>query len=154
MILVAKLVQPVNTIKEIKAVVPPRAEYEPGFVHWVNRVRNISKQTSAPITFYSTELTGKRIARVFKESKASMPVKYNLFEDWEDFLILGRDIVIDDLLVVVSARSGSVSYHSYLPNVPKQLAKHFEAYNFVIIYPEQQGVSAASDPITTPIPAY
>ena len=154
MILVAKLVQPVNTIKKIKVVMPSRAEYEPGFVHWMNRVRNISKQTSSPITFYGADTTNERVAGVLKELKTTIPVNYKHFEEWEDFLILGRDIKTDDLLVIISARSGSVSYHSYLPNVPRQLSKYFEPYNFVVIYPEQQGVSAASDPITTPIPAY
>jgi Kef-type K+ transport system membrane component KefB len=154
MVFVAKLIQPVNTIKSMKVVVPPRAEFEKGFVHWVHSVKTIAKQTSAPITFYATEHTSKRIGQVFEEAKASVPLKFNLFEEWEDFLILGRDIEVDDLLVIVSARSGSVSYDSYLPNVPKQLSKHFAKYNFVIIYPEQRGIDDLIDPRISPAPAY
>ncbi|RDV14385.1 cation:proton antiporter [Pontibacter diazotrophicus] len=154
MIFVAKLIQPVNTIKNMKVVVPPRAEFEMGFVHWVHSVKTIAKQTSAPITFYATDHTSKRIEQVFIEAKASVPVKFNLFEDWEDFLILGREIVVDDLLVIVSARQGSVSYDSYLPNVPKQLSKHFDRYNFVIIYPEQRGIDNSIDPRISAAPAY
>jgi Kef-type K+ transport system membrane component KefB len=154
MILVAKFIQPVNTIKSIKVAVPPKAEFEPGFVHWVNTVRTIAKQTSAPLTFYCTEHTNQRIASVFKETKSNQPVKYNLFEDWEDFLILARDIMKDDLLVVVSARAGSISHDAYLPNIPKQLAKHFKAHNFVIIYPEQRGIDKSIDPRISPAPAY
>lgn len=153
MILVAKLVQPVSTIKHIRIAVPPRAESEPGFVHWLNTVRTIAKQTSAPITLYGTENTNHRIESAFKEMKVNLTVKYNLFEDWEDFLILSRDVQVDDLFVIVSARPGSVSHNSYLPNIHKQLSKHFQQHNFVVIYPEQHSQHTI-DPRTSAAPAY
>ncbi|MFT2009678.1 hypothetical protein ACMA1I_13445 [Pontibacter sp. 13R65] len=154
MILVAKFMQPLSTTKSIKVIVPPRAEYEPGFAHWVNTVRTISKQTSAPLTFFATSFTNKRIERVFVDTKVSVSAKYEIFEDWQDFLILGRYILPDDLLLVVSAREGSVSYNSYLPNIPKQLSRYFKENNFVIIYPEQHGIRLAQDPRTSAVPAY
>ncbi|QCR23998.1 cation:proton antiporter [Pontibacter sp. SGAir0037] len=153
MILVAKLVQPVSTIKQVKIAVPPRAEAEPGFIHWLNTVRTIAKQTSAPVTFYATEATNQRILSTFKEMKVNLTVKYNLFEDWEDFLILSRDVLDDDLFIIISARPGSVSHHSQLSNIHRQLSRYFQQHNFVVIYPEQHSQHLV-DPRTSAAPAY
>ncbi|TXK21602.1 cation:proton antiporter [Pontibacter qinzhouensis] len=151
MVLVAKFIQPINTIKRIKVLVPPKAEFEPGFVHWVNTVRTIAQQLGAPLVFYGSDFTNKRIATVFKETKASINVKYVLFEDLEEFLILGREVEQDELFIVISARSGSVSYNTMLHNIPKMLSKHFLQNSFVMIYPEQHSIDTANaDPMETP----
>lgn len=153
MILVAKLVQPVNTIKQMKIAVPPRAEHEPGFVHWVNTLRTISKQTGASMTFFSVEATNQRIATIFQETKANVNARYELFEDWEDFLILSREVTADDLFVIVSARAGSLSYNGIMQQIPKMLSKHFQQQNFVLVYPEQQSI-AGTGAVVSVVPGY
>ena len=155
MMLVAKLVQPVSTIAGIKVVVPPRAEYERGFACWVKTVHTLAKQTSAPVTFYSKEFTSTRIKKALKEANASIEVMYEVFDDWRNLNTLKLDLVKDDLLVIVSARLGSISYHSYLPDVPKQLSKHFRVHNFLVIYPEQHGIRIAhQEPKVAAVTAY
>jgi Kef-type K+ transport system membrane component KefB len=153
MILVAKLVQPVNTIKQMKIAVPPRAEHEPGFVHWVNTLRTISKQTGASMTFFSTESANQRIATVFKETKSNVAARYEVFEDWDDFLILSREVTSDDLFVIVSARTGSMSYNGAMQQIPKMLSKHFQQQNFVLVYPEQQS-TASTGAVVSVLPGY
>ncbi|RDV14384.1 cation:proton antiporter [Pontibacter diazotrophicus] len=154
MIFVAKLVQPVSTIASIKVVVPPRAEYEPGFPCWIDSIHTLVKQTSGPLTFYGRENTHRRIEKALREAKASAEVVYEVFDDWRNLNTLKLDLVKNDLLVIISARLGSISYHSYLPDVPKQLSKHFRVHNFLVIYPEQHGLRVAPDPKVTAIPAY
>ncbi len=154
MLLVAKLVQPLSTIKNIKVAVPPRAQYEPGFVHWINTIHTVAKQTSAAITFFSRKTTNDRISKVFMDLNTSVAVEYVEWEDWNNLISLKLDLGNDDLLVAISARLGSISYHSYLLNVPKQLSKHFRVHNFIVIYPEQHGIRVAHDPKLAAVPAY
>lgn len=154
MVFVAKLVQPVNTISSIKVVVPRRAEYEAGFACWIKRIHTLAKQTSAPLTFYGGEFTNTRIKKVLEKANVSNEVQYILFDDWENLNTLKLDIEKDDLLVIVSARLGSISYHSYLPDVPKQLSKHFRVHNFLVVYPEQHGIRVAPEPKLTALSAY
>jgi hypothetical protein len=59
------------------------------------------------------------------------------FEDWDDFLVLSRQIKDDDLLVIVSARKNSVSYISYFDNIFAKVEKYFSQNNRIIIYPQQ-----------------
>lgn len=154
MVLVAKLVQPLSTIKNIKVAVPSRAQYEPGFVHWINTIHTVTKQTSASLTFYGRRTTNERIEKVFTNLNTSVKVDYVEWDDWNNLISLKLELDKDDLLVAISARLGSISYHSYLPNVPKQLSKHFRVHNFIVIYPEQHGIRIAHDPKMTAVPAY
>ena len=67
-----------------------------------------------------------------------MDVTYRPFEDMEDFLVLSREIRSDDLIIAVSARKGTLSYHSYMDTLPAKLTKHFSENNFILLYPEQK----------------
>jgi len=140
MVLVARLVQPVNTLKAIRVAVPPRAEYEPGFSCWITLLHTLAKQTSAPLIFYAKEITSQRIDKVFREMNTSQEVSHVVWDDWNNLISLKPDLEQDDVLVAISARQGSISYHSYLSRLPKQLSRHFRVHNFVVIYPEQHGI--------------
>jgi hypothetical protein len=56
----------------------------------------------------------------------------------EDFLVLSREVKKDDLVIVVSARKGTLSWHSYMDSIPNKLVKHFGDNNFIVLYPEQK----------------
>jgi hypothetical protein len=60
------------------------------------------------------------------------------FEEVEDFLVLSREIRKDDLIIMVNARKGTISYHSYMDSIPAKLIRHFEFNSFLVVYPEQK----------------
>jgi hypothetical protein len=39
---------------------------------------------------------------------------------------------------MVNARKNTISYHSYMDNIPAKLIRHFEFNSFLVIYPEQK----------------
>ena len=41
---------------------------------------------------------------------------------------------------MVSARKGTLSYQSYMDNIPDKLLKNYASNNFVVLYPEQTRV--------------
>ena len=45
----------------------------------------------------------------------------------------------DHLLVIVSARKGSISYQSSFENLPDQITKYFCNNSLMLIYPDQLG---------------
>ncbi|MDQ3393902.1 MAG: cation:proton antiporter [Bacteroidota bacterium] len=137
MLLVTKILTPLNVVKNIIVAVPPNAEVEQGFLRWVKTLKSLAKQTGAELFFHCTEEQVPKIKVAISSSKPSVEARYKHFSHWEDFLILSREIKADDLLIIISSRKGSISYNSFLDKVPKQLAKHFQTQSFVIIYPEQ-----------------
>jgi Kef-type K+ transport system membrane component KefB/nucleotide-binding universal stress UspA family protein len=137
MVFVSKINQPLNTFKRIIVAVPPNAEYELGFTRWISTIKILSKQLGVNVIFYGKENSLPKIEGQVKVIKPSIEASYNVFDDWEDFLILSREVKKDDLLLIVSARKGTVSYNRHLDNVPKQLSKYFQNTSFLFIYPEQ-----------------
>lgn len=137
--LIYKPVQPLSTIKRHLIIVPDKAEKEIGFPFWLIKIWNISKNTGARLVFYGTDHTLNYIKKI----NSSHPVESEFieFSDWNDFLILSRDVRPDDNLIVVMSRRDRPSFHSNMAKVPVYLNKYFVNTNFILIYPVQAGIS-------------
>lgn len=135
---VCKLNHPLNTTQKIVLVLTKNAEYEIGFSHWVKKLVKLSKQVNAKTLVCSTPGTFAAFQRELKSSRIYAETAYRPFAEMEDFLVLSREIRNDDLVIVVSARKGTLSYHSYMDNIQAKLTRHFEANNFIVVYPEQK----------------
>ncbi|MCL2042103.1 MAG: cation:proton antiporter [Bacteroidales bacterium] len=136
--LIYKPFQPISTIKRHLIIVPDRAEKEIGFPFWLLKIWNIARNTGAKLVFYSTEQTLKYI----KDVNKSHPVEceFVVFEEWDDFLILSRDVKPDDNLVLVLSRKERPSYNANMTKIPHYLNKYFKETNFILVYPIQAGV--------------
>ncbi|MCO5240007.1 MAG: cation:proton antiporter [Chitinophagaceae bacterium] len=135
---ICRIDYPLNTTSKIILVLTKNAEYEIGFQHWIKRVVALSKQAGARIQVCCTPATQIAFAKELSKIRESAEVTYRQFEDVEDFLVLSREIHRNDLIIVVSARKGTISYNSYMENIPGKLLKHFERNNFILLYPEQR----------------
>jgi len=141
--LIYKSAQPLSTIKRHIIVVPDRAEKEIGFPFWLIKVWNIARNSGAKLVFYSTEQTLKYIKAI--NTKHPVECEFKEFSDWDDFLILSRDIKPDDNLILVLSRKDRPSYHSNMFKVPLYLNKYFQTTNFILVYPMQTGIDDNSD---------
>ncbi len=129
-------VQPVNTLRRLVAIVPPKAELEPGFPHWFGKLATLSREAGLSMVFHASEPTITELQDQAGKMH-SLTIDYQKFSDWDDFLILSRQLRPNDLLVIISSRKGHVSYHPYLQKVPQYLSKYFTANSFLIVYPRQ-----------------
>lgn len=137
MIYIYKSVQPMSTIKRLVVATPPKCEFESGFNKWCNRVFTLAGQIGGELVFYCTKDTKEAIVEIAKEIKTSVQIQYFLLADWEDFLILTKEVQYNDLLMVVTARKQSISYTPLLEKLPKQLSNYFSENSFIVLYPEQ-----------------
>lgn len=135
---VCRLNQPLNTTQKLVLVLTKNAEYEIGFGHWVKKVAKLAKQVNARIMICSSPATYTSFQYELKSTRISVETAFRPFEEIEDFLVLSREIRKDDLIVMVSARKGTLSYHSYMDTIPAKLMRHFEYNSFIVIYPEQK----------------
>ncbi|MDZ4679399.1 MAG: cation:proton antiporter [Saprospiraceae bacterium] len=148
MVMVTQLRQPINITRRIVAAIPANAQYEVGFAGWLQKLHLLAKETSSEIHLHTTPKTFEAIRRYFAQNRILVSKKFYDFEDWEDFLILAKSVSRDDLLVVVCARKGSISYNSYLDEIPGKLPKYFKENNFMVIFPEQPGGDMLDSVIT------
>ena len=132
-------VQPISTIKRHLVIIPINAEHELGFPFWLLKVWNIARNTGAKLQFYGTDKTIKIIRDVYLIHP--IEAEFRLFDDWNDFLIISRDIESDDNLIIILSRVNKHSYHDNMVNIPSYLSKYFKSNSFILVYPKQGGIS-------------
>ncbi len=135
---VYKPVQPVATIKRHLVIVPSNAEKVIGFPFWLSKIWNISKNTGSKLVFYATPVTIK----ILKDILVKHPVEadFKILDNWNDFLIISRDVRTDDNLIIVLSRANKPSYHENMTKIPDYLNKYFPSNSCILVYPVQVGV--------------
>jgi Kef-type K+ transport system membrane component KefB len=129
--------KPLATHKRVLLISPSLSERENGFGLWFSKVTQLSEELGATILCYCNVETENFVRNTMKSNKSNSSINFTTFDDWEDFLVLARDITLDDLLVIVSARKGGVSHLGVLDSVPRKLEKHFSTNSRILIYPHQ-----------------
>lgn len=138
-ILISRCFIPLNTVTRIVVFVPPKAEYETGFRYWVIKMCNIASQLGCRIIFCCSNETQPYIRGVLHEQSFDLRAEYRDINSWDDFLLISNRILDDDLFVIVNARRTSISFASWMDNLPSFLSKYFSHNNLLMIFPEQFG---------------
>ena len=138
-IIMARLNQPLSTIRRIQVAVPSRAQYEPGFYRWLERLARVALNLECRIVFHGRQDTLALINEFVRNRHASMRAEYALMNHWNELPSLAATIASDHLFVVVTARKGTVSYKTALDHLPDELTRHFSGTNLMIVFPDQDG---------------
>src|SRR5690554_281358 len=136
-VFVCHLEKPLVLHKRIVVTAPPLAEHENGFNLWVSKITALAQELSVSIQLYCNEATQNAVERILKKGKITASISMLTFTDWEDFLILSKDIHQDDLLILISARKDAASYIGTLENIPSKIEKYFPLNSRFVIYPQQ-----------------
>ena len=138
-VMVSKFLIPINTLRRIIVAVPSKAEYEAGFQKWVEHFCRMGSTLGCRVHFFANEQTSGHLKHLIRKKYSQTPTDFSLLDDWDDLLILTGQVSYDHLLVIVSARKGSISYDSSFEKLPTQLAKYFANNSLVVVYPDQLG---------------
>ena len=138
-IIMARLNQPLNTIRRIQVAVPSRAQYEPGFYRWLERLVRVVRNLECRIDFHARQDTLKLINEYIQKHHASIRAEYLIMNHWNELPSLAATIAADHLFVVITARKGTVSYKAALDHLPDEMTQHFSGANLMIIFPDQFG---------------
>lgn len=141
-----KPVQPLSTIKRHLIIIPDQAEKEIGFIQIMNRVWNVLQNTGAKVVFYGSDDTLKAIKKLF--AKRAGEISYTHFSDWDDFLIVFRDVKADDSMWVIFSRKEGLSYDPVMPRIPGYLNKYFQSNSFILSYPIQASMDESTRYLT------
>ena len=142
MLVISRCYIPVNTMRRLVVVVPDKAQYETGFVRWVKCIGNLGRQLGCKAVFFTSAGTRPYIEAVIKKWGYAFRREYREMEQWDDIVLLANKIIDDDLFVVVTARTASMSYDPGMASLPEFLRKYFADNNLIVIYPEQFGPEA------------
>ena len=138
-IMMARFAQPLNTIRRIQVAVPSRAQYEPGFYRWLERLSRMAGNLECRIQFHGRTDTLSLIHEFITNRHAEVRADYRRMEHWNELPQLASTIAEDHLFVVVAARKGTVSYKNALEQLPEEIRNHFSGKSILIIFPDQHG---------------
>lgn len=138
-IIMARLNQPLSTLRRIQVAVPSRAQYEPGFYRWLERLARLAENLESRIQFHGRTDTLALINEFIRNRHADVRAEYIGMQHWNEMPKLAGTIASDHLFVVVTARKGTVSYKSALESLPDEITKYFNGKNLMIIFPDQFG---------------
>ena len=138
-VMVARFLIPINTLRRIIVAVPPKAEYEAGFQKWVDHFCRMGTTLGCRVHFFANEQTGNLLQALVKKKHSDTLTEFSRLDEWEDLLLLTGQVNYDHLLVVISARRGSISYDSSFEKLPSQLGRYFTNNSLIVLYPDQLG---------------
>ena len=138
-VMVVRFLIPVNTLRRIIVAVPPKSEFEHGFLKWIAQMCRMSGLLGCRVHFYAHPQTLGYIRGYIQKKHKDTRVTYSELENWDDLLILTGEVNYDHLLVIISARRGSISYDSSFERLSGQISKYFNNNSIMVLYPEQKG---------------
>jgi Kef-type K+ transport system membrane component KefB len=138
-IMILKCYQPLNTIRRIHVAVPDKAQFEPGFYRWLERLSRLAENTGCRIQFHAHHSTLPLISEYVKNNHSSARADYEVFDKWEELPSLAVGVNDNHLFVVVTARQGTVSYQPLFEQLPECLCRFYNSNSVMVVYPDQYG---------------
>ena len=136
-VMIARYLVPSTSINKIHVAVPPQAEYETGFVKWIDHLSRMSSQLGCQIVYYAEVGTLKYLKEVVAQFSACSLAAFEEMTFWNDFYRIKERMQQTHLAVIVCARRSSISYDTSFERIPSLLSKFFQDNNMVVLYPEQ-----------------
>lgn len=143
-IMFVRLKQPLNTLRKIQVAVPSRAEYEPGFHRWVERLARLAENLDCRIEYHGRNESLNHINHYLTRHHSGVRATFTRMGHWNELPLLASTIHEDHLFVVVTARKGTISYKSALERLPDEIEKHFSGTTLMILFPDQYGAQPDS----------
>ena len=145
-------VQPINTISRLVVAVPRYAEKERDFITCFGLVRRLSGELGATVVFYAHPDTQLALQAMCRRPGKYLRASFRSMDGWEEIGIISQTIMDNDMLVLLSSRKSTASYHPLFEEIPTLLTQHFVRFNSMVVYPEQLTGAPDMDTLLAEIP--
>lgn len=133
-IVMARLLIPLNTIRRIHITFPAKAEFEAGFENWVEETAYMASGLGCKVSYHghpqTMGLIEKHVSKFAKVDASYFPT-----DGGNELKRLASIIKKDHLLVIVSARKGSISFRPSHDHLFTQLQRDYQETSVLLVYP-------------------
>jgi Kef-type K+ transport system membrane component KefB/mannitol/fructose-specific phosphotransferase system IIA component (Ntr-type) len=143
-IMVCKLDRPLSTHQRLIVVLPALIDYSPGFYQASHTLKLIAAGLGTKLEVWtvmqaSRNMAAQRLAQRFTAVEPELEATNSSFDGWTALRTELRErLTENDLVAIISARTGTVAHTQQLERMPTELSK-LEA-SFVIVYPSERPV--------------
>ncbi|MGM0545491.1 MAG: cation:proton antiporter [Bacteroidota bacterium] len=138
LILVSRIVHPINTSERIILAIPENADRERGFAGAIRDIKNIINELGAQLIVFSPENMHSSLSKVIEHSEPELEVTFLDIKNWSNLISNKLTIDENDLFVLLSSREGSISWDKDLERLPGLIAERYPNNNFLTVYPNEQ----------------
>jgi len=136
-IIVARIGPPLNTTRRIVLVVPEGSDHMEGFSDAGRAIKRLAHQLAAPIHLITVATPSEGYARRLGRILPEVPIESEDVTHTDRLLErLAVSIREDDLVILLSARRGSVAWSPELQNLPRTLHR-MVSESLLVIYPSE-----------------
>ena len=129
-------VTPINRVHNIHVAIPENAEYEAGFYRWTERIARMGENTGRRIFYHGHAKTLSLIQAYLQRYHTSVLYEMQETDGGNELKRLSTELQPDDLMVIIMARHGSVSFRPSLEHVPHQINAYYTDKNFILLFPD------------------
>jgi Kef-type K+ transport system membrane component KefB/mannitol/fructose-specific phosphotransferase system IIA component (Ntr-type)/nucleotide-binding universal stress UspA family protein len=148
-VLVCKLEHAVNITRRVVVTLPPYIDYHPGFYKAIQTLKQLVEQLGVKVVVLAVQGDVNRIEQRFSDVEGKMDATFIGVTSWRALLqLLDQETTRDDIVMVFSARSGTVAYDAFLDRLPSELAGR--GLSFIVLFPSR--LMMADEPHTQVAP--
>ena len=138
-IIFVRLTQPLSILRCIKVAIPSRAEFEAGFIRWLERLLRLAGNLDCRIVFYARHDCCELIRDYVRNLHPNVRDEYEAMEHWKELSNLASRMNDDHLMVFVTSRKGNISYKTAFEKLSKEIEDYYTGKSLMIIFPDQYG---------------
>jgi len=132
---VCNIKKPLPEHKKIIVTVPPLGEREVGFSTWLNKILTLAERLDIPVEFYGNKDTISILEKLFSKLKSPV-ITLMEYDSLNDITKITKEAAVNDLLIMVSAKSGGTSYSRTLENMLSRIQKASPENSLIVIFPQ------------------
>lgn len=133
-IIMARMNIPLNTVRCIHITFPAKAEFEAGFKKWVEGTARMAAGLGCKVVYHGHPDSMEQIKQRLKKM-SGVNAEFCETDGGNDLKRLSQIIATDHLLIIVSARRGSISFRPSLDHVFVQLQRDYQETSVLLVYP-------------------
>ncbi|MFU1996748.1 cation:proton antiporter [Priestia megaterium] len=135
--LIANINQPLNTVERVILLLPNNIVYKPGFEDSLSIIKDIASQLNATIKGLVIRDNVERYKKVSEQVQPNVEAEFESVDGWNAIYSNQlNNVKSTDLVILLSARKGTVAWHPKLETSPKKLSS-INLENFIVFYPTE-----------------
>ncbi len=138
-IIFVRLKQPLSTLRCIHVAVPSRAEFEAGFIRWLERLLRLSDNLDCRMVFHARQDCCDLISDYIRHQHPGVRVIFEPMQHWNELPHLAKHVNDDHLMVFITSRKGNISYKTAFEKLPIEIEQFYSGKSLMIVFPDQLG---------------
>jgi Kef-type K+ transport system membrane component KefB/mannitol/fructose-specific phosphotransferase system IIA component (Ntr-type) len=138
-VLVCKIEHPLSTFKRLLVILPPLIDYSPGFSEALRTLKNLGLQLGTSLIAICEAAEVERLQECFRAIEGDIHADFVTTSGWRQIMdTVMATYKANDLVLLLSARRGTIAYRDSLEHFPRTLANTVQ--DFLVLYPSERSL--------------